>query len=272
MPSNTLPTPGSLVLLQNNNEGQIRLSPIPSKDINDPLNWSPSRKQLSNWCLILYTFCSGVACTLVYSILIPIQNDTGIPLSTLNAATGYFFLLLGWGGLITQPLALMFGKRGVYLLSMLGSIGCLIWNVHVKSSGDWIANKVIHGLFVSPIEMLVETSITDVFFAHERGLYIGIYGLVLFTSNFFAPLFGGVSVEKILKTKQRISLIFLFLLDFLQFIYESHGYKFVFYMGILIQAVALVFCFFFMEEVSVLLFLLMKKISDFSPFLACVSD
>lgn len=32
------------------------------------------------------------------------------------------FLLLGWGGLITQPLALTYGKRGMYLFSQAGSI------------------------------------------------------------------------------------------------------------------------------------------------------
>lgn len=35
-----------------------------------------------------------------------------------------------------------------------------------------------------------------------------------------------------------------------QFMYEAHGYRFVFFMGIMIQAVGLIFCFLFMEEVS----------------------
>lgn len=67
----------------------------------------------------------------LYSVLTPISENTGIPVSTLNAGTGYsgwravltavgltaVFLLLGWGALITQPLALTFGKRPVYLIT-----------------------------------------------------------------------------------------------------------------------------------------------------------
>jgi hypothetical protein len=32
------------------------------------------------------------------------------------------FLLLGWGGLITQPLAMAYGKRGMYLFSQAASV------------------------------------------------------------------------------------------------------------------------------------------------------
>ena len=31
-------------------------------------------------------------------------------------------VVLGWGALINQPLALTFGKRGIYLFSLLGNM------------------------------------------------------------------------------------------------------------------------------------------------------
>lgn len=80
------------------------------------------------------TLTSGIGCCSLNSVLVPISVETGISISTLVAGTGYsesmqilkddllttVFLLLGWGGLITQPLAITFGKRPVYLMSQIG--------------------------------------------------------------------------------------------------------------------------------------------------------
>ncbi|OHW96485.1 major facilitator superfamily transporter [Colletotrichum incanum] len=61
------------------------------------------------------------------------------------------FLAFGWGCLIWQPLAQKFGKRPVYLFTLLGSM--------------W--------------------------FTHERGTYMGFYALFLVGSNFLAPVIAG---------------------------------------------------------------------------------
>lgn len=122
--------------------------------------------------------CTGIASASLYSVLTPISENTGIPLSTLNEGTGYsefrltwpprsvltlpVFLLLGWGGLITQPLAMTFGKRPVYLATMVGHLGTVIWMGYINNRSEWLANKVLQGFFAAPIEMLVEVSFADI--------------------------------------------------------------------------------------------------------------
>jgi len=101
------------------------------------------------------------------------------------------FLFFGWGCLLWQPLALQYGKRPVYLLSILATIATQVWAPHTKTNGQWIANKIIQGFVGSPIESLCEISITDIYFTHERGRYLGLYGLLLAGSNFFAPIIAG---------------------------------------------------------------------------------
>lgn len=88
--------------------------------------------------LASYTFAVGITASALYSILDPIEKDTGLTLNDLNAGTGYMvrekfqclchldaktlqFLLFGWGCLFWQPLALQYGKRPVYLISMLAT-------------------------------------------------------------------------------------------------------------------------------------------------------
>jgi MFS family permease len=101
------------------------------------------------------------------------------------------FLFFGWGCLIWQPLALQYGKRPVYLLSMLATLATQVWAAHTTTNGQWIASKIVQGFVGAPIESLCEISVTDIYFTHERGRYIALYGLLLAGSNFFAPIIAG---------------------------------------------------------------------------------
>lgn len=169
----------------------IVLIPAPSQDPDDPLNWSPRRKALSTASVCVYTLMVGIASAAIYSVLEPISDATGLTLNDLNSGTGYMFLAFGWGCLFWQPLALQYGKRPVYLFSILATLAIQVWAPYTKSNGQWIANKVLQGFVGAPIESLCEISVADVYFQHERGTYIAVYALLLAGSNFLAPVFAG---------------------------------------------------------------------------------
>lgn len=203
--------------------GDIVLVPQPSKDPEDPLNWSRKRKFWSLAMVFVYILGVGIPGTLHYSVIANITADTGISTADLVQGNGLMFLFLGWGCLIWQPIAIAYGRRGVYLLSVLLTIPLMVWTAYSSSAGEWYAHRIIIGTLGAPIEALPEISIPDIFFAHERGTWMSTYVLLLFGSNFIAPLIAG-------------------------WFADAYGWRWTMYFGAMIGAVAFVILFFGMEE------------------------
>ncbi|KAF4444153.1 hypothetical protein F53441_11211 [Fusarium austroafricanum] len=217
--------PGTVHLVDagRSNGNDIELVPRPSDDPEDPLNWSRRRKLLSAAMVFVYTLGVGLPSTLQYSVLVEISQDTGISIADLVQGTGVMFLFLGWSCLFWQPIALTYGRRGVYLISTLASVPLMVWTAYSRSAGEWYAHRILLGFFVSPIESLPEVSIPDIFFAHERGTWMSLYVFALFGSNFLAPLVAG-------------------------FFADAYGWRWTMHFGAMVSALSFVILFFFMEE------------------------
>jgi MFS family permease len=201
----------------------IVLIPQPSSDPEDPLNWTYRRKILAVSMAYLYVLGTGIATSLQYSVLADITADTGISTDNLVQGTGIMFLFFGWSCLLWQPLALTYGRRGVYLITMFLTIPIMVWTAYSSSAGEWFAHRILIGIIVSPIESLCEVTVFDLFFAHNRGTFMGLYVLTLFGSNFLAPLVAG-------------------------WFNDAYGWRWTMNLGTIICGVIFIILFLFMEE------------------------
>lgn len=220
--------PGTIRLVEDAPGGEgsgtdIVLQPRPSADPEDPLNWSKPRKLLAISMVYIYVLGIGIATAVQYSVLTQIAEAQNLTVGQLNLGTGLMFLFLGWGCLLWQPIAMTYGRRGVYIVSTVLSIIPMVWAPHSTGAGQWYAHRILLGLLAAPVESLPEVSVPDLFFAHERGAYMGLYAFMLFGSNFFAPLFAG-------------------------FINDGVGWQWVMYFGAIVLAVSAVIMFFFLED------------------------
>lgn len=219
-------------------EKDIILCPAPSADPNDPLNWSRRRKWLATACSLLFTWSICYSSSACYAVFAPIHLQSGISFDDLNQGTGYMFLLFGWGLLLWQPLALTYGRRGVYLTCLLGTCLMNVWAGYAATNGKWIATRILIGFFGAPSEALVEVTITDLvrgwprirlkandpskWFTHQRGTYMGLYAMSLFGGQWAAVPSG--------------------------FISDAFGWPWVLWTCAILNAFAFVVCFFLMEE------------------------
>jgi MFS family permease len=221
--------PGTILLVDADghssaaHRGQVILQPHPSADPEDPLNWSYWRKFRTIMTVYLYTFGIGICTAVQYSVLNQISEKQNVTVSQLNLGTGLMFLFLGWACPIWQPLACTYGRRGVYISSIILSMIPTIWTPFSTGPGQWYAHRIILGIFASPVESLPEVSVPDLFFAHERGTYMALYAFILFGSNFLAPFFAG-------------------------FINDAAGYHWVMYFATILNAVCAIIMFIFMED------------------------
>lgn len=98
-------------------------------------------------------------------------------------------------------------------------------SAYVKSNGEWTARCIVMGFFVAPVEALPEINVTDVYFTHQRGTYMGIYALSLAGSNYFAPIICG-------------------------FIADGQGWQWVFYWPAIFLTATFIFLFIMLEETN----------------------
>jgi MFS family permease len=96
------------------------------------------------------------------------------------------------GCIVWQALALQYGKRPVYLISLLTNVIILATAPLCTTSGTYLANRILLGFFGSPVESLAEISITDIWFAHQRPQYMALYGWSLSMCGKLAPMVSGL--------------------------------------------------------------------------------
>lgn len=135
------------------------------------------------------------------------------------------FLFFGLGCIIVHPISMQYGKRPVYLVSVLGTALIQLWGPKIGSSGAWIGSKIIQGLLGASVESLCEVTVSDIWFEHERGRWIGVYGFGLMFASNIAPVFAG-------------------------FITQKMGWRWVLYWGSIFDAVCFIFLFLFFEETN----------------------
>jgi MFS family permease len=117
--------------------------------------------------------------------------ELGFTLPALNNSYATGSATLGVGALLFIPFALKFGRRPIYLFSLAGQLAVAVWAAKMKTTTDLFLTQAFNCLLGSLGEVLVQMTIADMFFVHERGLVTSIYVLVMSVGTQLAGLVAG---------------------------------------------------------------------------------
>ncbi|KIK55037.1 hypothetical protein GYMLUDRAFT_888121 [Collybiopsis luxurians FD-317 M1] len=169
----------------------LPLSPQPSDDPEDPLNWPLSYRI---FVLLQVSLLSALG-TLNTAIINPaygeLSKEFGISTVTASYQTTVVIAINGIGPFLFIPLANSFGRRPVYLMTTVIGFASALGCAFVHSYGQLIGARIVNGIFPVAMALGVATA-SDLFCLHERGRALGLYTVLSTNGGHFAPIPGGL--------------------------------------------------------------------------------
>ncbi|KAI9038372.1 putative MFS transporter [Aspergillus affinis] len=159
--------------------GTLELDPIPSLDPADPYNW-PGWKKLANLLLVAFHACMG---TFAAAGIIPayatISEEYGVSIQRASYLTSLQIAILGGAPLFWKPLSNRYGRRPVFLTSLVCSLVC---NVGCAKSTDYASTaacRALQAFFISPASAIGSAVVMETYFKKDRAQYMGVWTLLV---------------------------------------------------------------------------------------------
>jgi MFS family permease len=105
--------------------------------------------------------------------------------------TSVFLLFLGFAPLIWAPIANIYGRRPVYIITLILSVATAVGSGAAPNYAGLLTLRAFNGLGAGAPGGLGCVTVCDLFFQHERGLYMGIFTVALINGGHLAPVIGG---------------------------------------------------------------------------------
>ncbi|RKU41670.1 hypothetical protein DL546_004486 [Coniochaeta pulveracea] len=169
---------------------------MPDMNDADPYNW-PQSKKVTNLILVAFhAMTSTFTASAIQASFEAIAEDFSTTLQRASYLTSIVIAVLGVAPLFWRPLSERYGRRPIFiaslLLSLVGNIGC----AKSPSYSTMAFCRAITAFFISPALSIGSGVVMESFFKQERARYIGIWTLMVTLGIPVAPLiFGFVSMR-----------------------------------------------------------------------------
>lgn len=114
---------------------------------------------------------------------VEISAELGITVDVLSESTAWLILALGLCVFFMNPLAKIYGKRPTYIFASVVLFVVSIWGAVAKSYGSFLGSRIVGALGMAPYEVLVQSTIADLYFVHQRATRLAVWNLFLLTGE-----------------------------------------------------------------------------------------
>lgn len=162
----------------------------------DPYNWS-QRKKITNLIIVAFHAMMGTfTASSIMAAFVNIAADLEVDLQTASYLTSLVIAILGGAPLFWRPLSQRYGRRPIFLISLVcslaGNIGC----AKSYSYATMALCRAITAFFVSPAVAIGSGIVVETFFKDERARYMGIWTIMVTLGIPVAPfIFGFVALR-----------------------------------------------------------------------------
>ncbi|KAI1102427.1 MFS general substrate transporter [Jackrogersella minutella] len=160
-------------------DSDVLLVPQPSNSPNDPLNWPLWKKDLMLFFICIDTAVVGAWGPMITPGFVEMTSQFNISYNKLNGDLGYGILMIGLSCFFTNTMAVVYGRRPVFLLGNLLLFISSIGGYYSHTFSSLLGFRLVGCIGMSPFEVLVTTTIADIYFVHQRGVRLAAWGLCL---------------------------------------------------------------------------------------------
>ncbi|KAM7218614.1 serine/threonine kinase 16 [Rhypophila decipiens] len=174
----------------------VILVPQPSDSPNDPLNWPQYQKEV---ILLIVSFTAAIVGAygpMLSPGFVEIASNLNITVEILSQATAWLIFTLAMVLFLTNPLAKLIGRRPIFIMAIMVMFATSVWGAAVKEYNSFLASRIVAALGMAPYEVLVQCTIGDMYFVHERATRIAVWNLFLLTGISGGALIAGYIIER----------------------------------------------------------------------------
>ncbi|KUJ18805.1 MFS general substrate transporter [Mollisia scopiformis] len=193
--------PGTVVLensqskLKHGQDGTLVLYPQPSEDPNDPLNWFYFRKIVNFSLVAFYVLMVFAFQDIPVIVFQDYVDQLGVTYGQLNNTFGLNCAGLALGCLMFIPFSIKYGRRPVYIVTTFVMFFTTIWQARLRTYVSMMGVNLVMGLAGAVADTIVQMTINDLFYLHQRGTMNAIYLIFVNVGVYLAPVAAGYSAQ-----------------------------------------------------------------------------